>query len=960
MRKKLIYIFILALSQFLLAPWGFGATKVYLPDAPLLQSQIKQMQAATVSDLNTALGLNAQEGLLLLKQRTDQNTITHLRYSQLFKGIPVWGHHILVAKDPTGKIVSLHGTKIEGIVGDIVALPIFFSSAPNVLAEMEERHIVNSQQPDQPWMFQNEISKKIVYIDENSKARICYLVSFFADVAQGGHPARPVIVVDAASGEIVFEYNALTHADGVGPGGNQKIGKYYYGQDFPPFEVSQSGANCIMDTTNVKTVNLNHGTGGSTAYSYTCFENTFKEINGAYSPINDAHFFGAEVFNMYYDWFNTAPLTFKLVLRVHYSTNYENAFWDGQTMTFGDGASYFYPLVSLDVVGHEVSHGFTEQHSNLIYSGQSGGINEAFSDMAGEAVENYSRGSNDFLVGYDIRKGSGALRYMHDPPADGNSIDHVNDYYSGMDVHHSSGVFNKAFYVLATTEGWDTQEAFAVFVKANQDYWEPSTNFQQGAEGARDAAIDLGYSAQAVRDAFEPVGIYIDIPQSVVADFTYTINEYNVNFEDLSTCNGCSIVDWSWDFGDGAKSSEQNPSHTYAQAGNYPVSLTVTSDNSDTGTKTTAIKVGQVIEYCASSGNNQNYEWIAKVAVGSMSNASGSSGYSDFTAKVIDVAKAVPVDVTLTPGFASSSYNEYWRMWADLNRDGDFDDAGEELFAGSGSGAVSGSITVPTSAAAGSTRLRVSMRYGGNPSSCGSFNYGEVEDYTLQISGTTPPPEAAFSYLTDGLTVEFADESSAPGSTLTDWSWDFGDGSSSTVQDPTHTYAEADTYTVSLTVTNDSGLTDTASSAVTVDEPVVDYCASQGNSQSYEYVQQVEVGSFSNPSGASSYSDFTDQTISVQAGPSYAVTLTPGYPRSTYTEYWRIWADLNRDGDFEDAGEVLFEGSGRGPLSGDITVPAQAASGSTRLRIAMGYGAYPNPCGSFSWGEVEDYTLGIQ
>ncbi|MBE1043438.1 M4 family metallopeptidase, partial [Escherichia coli] len=120
----------------------------------------------------------------------------------------------------------------------------------------------------------------------------------------------------------------------------------------------------------------------------------------------------------------------------------ENAYWDGTAMLFGDGATMFYPLVSLDVAAHEVSHGFTEQNSGLIYRGQSGGMNEAFSDMAGEAAEFYMRGKNDFLIGYDIKKGSGALRYMDQPSRDGRSIDNASQYYNGIDVHHSSGVYN--------------------------------------------------------------------------------------------------------------------------------------------------------------------------------------------------------------------------------------------------------------------------------------------------------------------------------------------------------------------------------------------------------------------------------------------------------------------------------------------------------------------------------------
>ncbi len=179
-------------------------------------------------------------------------------------------------------------------------------------------------------------------------------------------------------------------------------------------------------------------------------------------------------------------------------------------MYFGDGYTIFYPLVALDVVAHEVSHGFTDFNSDLIYSGQSGGINESFSDMAGEAAKYYMRGDNDFMCGYDIFKDPDrALRYLCNPTQDGRSIDHVDDYYDGLDVHYSSGVFNKAFCLIANSEGWTTQMAFNIFVKANQDYWTTSTNFQQGAEGARDAAADYGYSCTDVRDAFAQVGIYI-------------------------------------------------------------------------------------------------------------------------------------------------------------------------------------------------------------------------------------------------------------------------------------------------------------------------------------------------------------------------------------------------------------------------------------------------------------------
>ena len=260
-----------------------------------------------------------------------------------------------------------------------------------------------------------------------------------------------------------------------------------------------------------KTVDLNNATSGGSVYCFEGDSNEYKEVNGSFSPLNDAHYFGNVVFNMYKEVVGTEPLTFQLKMRVHYGRSYENAFWDGSAMTFGDGGSRFYPLVSLDVSSHEVSHGFTEQNSGLIYRGQSGGINEAFSDMAGEAAEAYFKGENDFLVGFSIFKQAGkALRYMQDPTRDGKSIGSALGYTSGLDVHYSSGVFNRAFHKLATTEGWTTLKAFRVFAYANMNYWEPSTDFEKGATGVCDSAADLGYSVEDVANAFLLVDVHAD------------------------------------------------------------------------------------------------------------------------------------------------------------------------------------------------------------------------------------------------------------------------------------------------------------------------------------------------------------------------------------------------------------------------------------------------------------------
>jgi chitodextrinase len=150
------------------------------------------------------------------------------------------------------------------------------------------------------------------------------------------------------------------------------------------------------------------------------------------------------------------------------------------------------------------------------------------------------------------------------------------------------------------------------------------------------------------------------------------------------------------------------------------------------------------VVYCASQGNNSSYEWIAGVAIGTFSNTSGAAGYTDFTSKSVNMTAGTGYSFTLTPGFASTTYSEYWKIWVDLNGDGDFDDSGETLYTSAASKvAVSGTATIPSGTAPRTTRMRISMKYNAvQTSSCEAFSYGEVEDYTVVISGTTPDTQA--------------------------------------------------------------------------------------------------------------------------------------------------------------------------------------------------------------------------
>jgi V8-like Glu-specific endopeptidase len=145
-----------------------------------------------------------------------------------------------------------------------------------------------------------------------------------------------------------------------------------------------------------------------------------------------------------------------------------------------------------------------------------------------------------------------------------------------------------------------------------------------------------------------------------------------------------------------------------------------------------AVAGGGPVQYCAAYAKNQNYEWMSRVQAGNLDNSTNPTAYSDFTHKSLTANAGASVSVALTPGFSSRSYLEYWKIWIDYNGDGDFSDAGEEVFSGSGTSTVSGNFVL-SSSAGGNLRMRVAVRYGDWPVACNTFTYGEIEDYTVAV-----------------------------------------------------------------------------------------------------------------------------------------------------------------------------------------------------------------------------------
>ncbi|MFA0409227.1 M4 family metallopeptidase [Vibrio splendidus] len=455
---------------------------------------------------NTKQGFTAVSEPLSYQDITQVNidTTTLLRKKQFHYGVPVYGQSVVVDLSKQGIATAVDGQVLTGIESDIGStLPMINAKQAVEIAKSKHKGIAAAT-------IRDPNTELVIWLDQQEQARLIYKIDFLQTKGMG--PSRPITLVDAKSGELLDQWEGIAFIEAEGPGGNEKSGRYYFGSNtgFGGFQVN---SNCQMDSQNVVTLNMNNQQSSGQIHWFSCNGNNgvnvnnYRAVNGAYAPMNDAHYFGQRVFDMYQDWLNTRPIKQKLTMRVHYGSNYGNAFWDGRQMTFGDGDQSMYPLATWDVIAHEVSHGFTEQNSGLEYRGMSGGMNESFSDVAAAALSEFVHGSFNWKMGEHVMKNSDAMRYFIQPSQDGISIDHVNQYYSGIDVHHSSGVFNKAFYHLSTSNNWGIKKAFKAYATANQLYWTPNSDFQQGADGVCKAAKDLGYETSAVSSAFSQVGI---------------------------------------------------------------------------------------------------------------------------------------------------------------------------------------------------------------------------------------------------------------------------------------------------------------------------------------------------------------------------------------------------------------------------------------------------------------------
>ena len=294
-------------------------------------------------------------------------------------------------------------------------------------------------------------------------------------------PFRVFCVIDAERRQVIKSWDGMMTFFGFG--GNTNTDRYLYGGDDPlrpqlPVEKKDDSKCLLTNPTgtvvvhDMKSDSSRILPGRTPVATYDCVSGPQDAINGAYGPMADCLFNTNKTVQFLLDpeWgFSQEMKKYspngRFLVGAHYNRRYDNAFWDGTAFYVGDGGNTFLPLCTcIDVVAHEIGHSITQMTSDLIYSGESGCINEAFSDMMAEAVEFYFHRKADFKIGVNCMK---TRPYLRDLSVRKSYL----DYVPGTDPHHCSAIFNRAFYNLANSPGWGIKHAWKVFSIANAVFW---------------------------------------------------------------------------------------------------------------------------------------------------------------------------------------------------------------------------------------------------------------------------------------------------------------------------------------------------------------------------------------------------------------------------------------------------------------------------------------------------------
>ena len=440
-------------------------TSLHTP-ALLIQDNASPDPTRIAIDLLSRFGLQKAESLQFVHSQKI-NEQWRIRYRLYYQNIPVLYHDVLVFVNFQGQITRAYGHLLNGLdrdLGDIEHSDQGLSGAQETQHRAQLDTLLGEQQvldakPD-----------KVIYIDSSERAFLAQLWNVKTYSPTDRIISYQRIILDAKTGRLLKRENGLHSAfseqivGGAGPSGNPNAPREDYQaqglENTPPttFLVQQiddgNTKRCYFNAGGVITIDAGHQTDslGEQAFNYDCTQNTYnpeRQVNQAKSPLNDAHYRAQATVQMFQHYLGQAPFqNVPIKQYVHYGTNVANAFFskDSESVMYGDGDSTMYPPVELTVISHEIAHGFTwgvgTTNHKWMSAAEASAINEAFSDMAGQAAEFYLNGSNTWQTGPETTVSGKPRRYMDTPTRDGKSIDHLAQYYTGMPGHYASGLFN--------------------------------------------------------------------------------------------------------------------------------------------------------------------------------------------------------------------------------------------------------------------------------------------------------------------------------------------------------------------------------------------------------------------------------------------------------------------------------------------------------------------------------------
>lgn len=798
MKKQILSLFLLALASQGFSQNNFrqaitgekGVSNQYTVLTPAQQISFNAKSAASF------FRLDPNSDLVLVRSEADQLGFVHYRYFQSYQGVPV-ENSMYVAHTKAGKIISAGGA----IITDFD--PLMQQRSFSKLSAQQAIDAAVNYVHAAKYMWQDpEMEKRIKEEKGNSNAsykpvatqvwynpgeilspremRLAYKVDVYAMQPM----SRAYYFVDAQSGKILGQKDEIHTSDATGTGNTLYSGSQTIHSDL------YSGSYRLRDYTRGNGVITKKGDVSGNP-DYTNASSNWS-LSGADRNAMDAHW-GVEMTYDYYKVnFNRNSVDgngYALTSYVNQSGTTDNAYWDGSSMHYGKRSGSTNGVTGIDVTGHELTHGVTQYSCGLNYSYESGAMNESISDIMGKSVQFWAKPSDvNWLLSNDM---NWIIRDMSNPNAQGQPDTYKGTkwYSGGSDnggVHTNSGVGNFMFYLLVnggngtndkgnsySVSGIGLSKADQIIYRSQTVYLTSTSQYADWRTACINAATDLygGASNEVtqVQNAWYAVGIgtagggggTCNIPSGLAAS---ALTSTNATLSWTTTGAVSYNLQWkastsgSWTTVSGISGTSYNLSGL-ASCTNYQFQVqSVCSGSSSAYSSATTFQTTGCTggSYCASTGNT-TYEYINKVILGSISNLSGDNGgYADFTSKSTNIVAGHTYSFKGKAGFHPTAYTEYWTVYIDYNHDGDFTDGNETVanFTTTSKTIVTKTFTVPSGVSNGATRMRVQMHYGSySTDPCATLDFGDVEDYTVNISGgsfsgfSTPKEETTNSIL---------------------------------------------------------------------------------------------------------------------------------------------------------------------------------------------------------------------